>query len=296
MAGALGGGDPGSGGAISTGGNGAGGAECSGADEDGDGIPESCDSCPGFDDDDLEVIEGNVQIKSAGELEALRGVGEIRNGSLTISSVENPNQEPETISIPSLEPLRCLKVVSGGLLIQYVSDLNDLNDLRSLESIKSLTLTGTTLKDLSRLSHLEELSAVWLGGNSELQNLDGLSGLKDVGSLNLQLNQKLENIDGLASVTSATEVMIWANSELKSVDGLRSLTAIEGSLLIYLNPDLTQLRELHGITMVGERLSITNNAMLPTCEAEALRDAIGVENIGGTISIAENAGTGGCAD
>lgn len=43
------------------------------------------------------------------------------------------------------------------------------------------------------------------------------------------------------------------------------------------------------VSRVEDDFTVTNNSHLATSSAETLRDAIGVENIGGTITISGNA-------
>ena len=50
---------------------------------------------------------------------------------------------------------------------------------------------------------------------------------------------------------------------------------------------LTDVSALHGVTLVGTQLVITDNISLPSAYAEALRDAI--DAIGGAVTISGNA-------
>jgi hypothetical protein len=106
----------------------------------------------------------------------------------------------------------------------------------------------------------------------------------------------LENVDALSSLTSVEGfVMIDSNTVLENLDGFGAVTSIGENLSITRNPALSQLRGLHNVGSLSSGLSITNNAALPACEAELLRDSIGVANIAGMIEIEENTGTGDCA-
>ena len=48
------------------------------------------------------------------------------------------------------------------------------------------------------------------------------------------------------------------------------------------------MRALHQVSAVGDDFTVTDNASLPTAAAEALRDAIGTENISGAVTISGN--------
>jgi hypothetical protein len=60
------------------------------------------------------------------------------------------------------------------------------------------------------------------------------------------------------------------------------------------NPVLTNLNGLKSLTYIGKGLSVENNPMLPTCQAERLRDRIGTKNIGGEVLISKNDDTAKC--
>jgi hypothetical protein len=62
-----------------------------------------------------------------------------------------------------------------------------------------------------------------------------------------------------------------------------------GELAIQDNGSLSSLRPLHDLTRVGGSFIVRRNASLPTPEAEALRDAIGVAHIDGPVVIEGNA-------
>ena len=77
-------------------------------------------------------------------------------------------------------------------------------------------------------------------------------------------------------------------SALTSFNGLENLLTIGEDLHIKDNVVLTDVSALHGVTSVGEDFVVKDNTSLPTADAEALRDAIGVTNIGGTVLIIGN--------
>jgi hypothetical protein len=79
------------------------------------------------------------------------------------------------------------------------------------------------------------------------------------------------NIDGSLTITGAVE----------SLAPLAALTSLTGSLEINANAALTSLRGLAAVNAV-ESVSITNNPLLATCEAEWLVDNITL-GLGGTL-------------
>ena len=65
-------------------------------------------------------------------------------------------------------------------------------------------------------------------------------------------------------------------------------------MVIDSNDSLERLRQLSALRELGWVLSVSNNARLPTCEAEWLRDQIGASNIRFT-QILDNDDSGVCA-
>lgn len=84
---------------------------------------------------------------------------------------------------------------------------------------------------------------------------------------------------------SAARLRVQRNRDLRSVDSLLNLSGEIGSLEITDNPTLRSLVGLEGITAVRGPFTITGNGSLPRCEAEALRDRIGLADITGPITI-----------
>ena len=78
------------------------------------------------------------------------------------------------------------------------------------------------------------------------------------------------------------------NDVLTSLDGLEDLVSIGGMLRLDDNEYLSDVMALHGVISVGSDFTITDNLELLTADAEALRDAIGTSNIGGTVTIGGN--------
>ena len=78
------------------------------------------------------------------------------------------------------------------------------------------------------------------------------------------------------------------NQALESLSGLEGLRTVDWALQIHSNQALTDVTALHEVTSVGYGLTITDNTELLTSDAEALRDAIGTDNIGSSVTISGN--------
>ncbi len=266
-------------------------SECTGDDDDADGVPNDCDNCPGFDDDNLEVVQAHVEVTTQADLDALAGVGEITTG-LTIGYAPIDGGFPVEVN---LEPLTCLRVLGGTFSIYNAVGLENLEALRSLESVEWLIVANNPdLHNIDAFRRITSLGRVTISDNAALENLDGLSSVAHMEYLNLWSNPLLQNLDGLAALRSTeAQLEIASNDSIEHVAGLVSLDSV-GSLAVSNNDALRELRGLHGLGQVTDTLEIAGNAALPSCEAELLRDTIGLANIGGTVSIEDNAGTGGC--
>jgi hypothetical protein len=89
---------------------------------------------------------------------------------------------------------------------------------------------------------------------------------------------------------------ISGNSLLTTLSGLEQLTEIDGACVIVENPSLSKIEALGSVRSILGDLNVEDNAVLPTCQAERLVEAIGSANIGGMISIDGNDDQGMCPD
>jgi hypothetical protein len=99
----------------------------------------------------------------------------------------------------------------------------------------------------------------------------------------------LTRVTGLGALVEVKDLIIAQNPDLLEPGDFSSLRTITGSLIVMMNPALKSLNDLSALTSVGASFSVQNNAVLPTACAEALRDQVGLVNIGGTILISGNA-------
>jgi hypothetical protein len=141
--------------------------------------------------------------------------------------------------------------------------------------------------------------------NAGLRSLVGLEGVPLSGGLRLYENPELASLVALSSHTFLGGLSIVGNQKLAGVDGLENVGEAAGEVIIGsdvipcntecpLNEALTSLRGLSGLSYIDGNLRIGQNPSLPACEAEWLRDSIGVENIAGGVQLFENAGAGTC--
>ena len=154
----------------------------------------------------------------------------------------------------------------------------------------NLTLSNTQLTSVGSLSCLGEIHGnLTVQANSSLTTLDLPSLILLNGDLVLDTNPVLANIQ-LGTITEVGgSLELTSLGALTDFDDLTGLTNVQDHLLIENNISLNDVTGLHTLGQVGGDFSVIDNTALSTNNAEALRDAIGAGNIGGTITISGNA-------
>ena len=162
--------------------------------------------------------------------------------------------------------------------------LSNLATLDSSFALVNLGMTSITLPSLTEIAG--DLS---IESHATLTSI-AFPVLAEIGSLNVWIssNTALTSID-LHGVTTVPYLTIVNNVALANVDGFSGFTTIGTRLVIQGNGALADLDGLFGLTAVGGELTVKNNPTLPTAEALALRDEIGIANIAGPITISGNA-------
>ncbi|HEY5920716.1 MAG TPA: hypothetical protein VIV11_03555 [Kofleriaceae bacterium] len=84
-------------------------------------------------------------------------------------------------------------------------------------------------------------------------------------------NADLSGFDALTTITN--DLVLVRTRTARNLAGFASLTSMD-SLVITDNPALMDLGLTALTTLVGSRSEISRNPMLPTCQAEALRDRL----------------------
>lgn len=161
------------------------------------------------------VLEGDFRANSDVELEALRGVTELR-GDLSIRE-----------AVSDLNAVSCLQRVGGRLSIHRTTDLETLHGLENLESVGA----GVVIDRNAKLRTTEGLGlrAVWdpeLDGPGSLPGSIGISANRVLTELRFE---KLETVGtiGLGECTW-DERVYWGNDVLEDLDGFPALR--EGGL------------------------------------------------------------------
>jgi hypothetical protein len=165
----------------------------------------------------------------------------------------------------TLDSLSCLRSVSESLIVERTSDVTDLSALGRVETSGGLLIfSNSSLPDLTGLRSLRSPGDIWIDGNEGLTSLAGLEAIRTSGSL-----------------------LVTHNADLANLSGLDNLEEVDGYLTIEENDRLSTVGALSQVDYVGLNMTITDNPVLPTSDAEALADAI--DTIEGSVNISGNA-------
>ena len=145
---------------------------------------------------------------------------------------------------------------------------------------------------LEEVGDLHALTTAWqisIHDNEALARITAFTGLQAAGSIEIDANPVLHDISGLATLTSLQgNLKISDAGGLGDLSALSALRAIEGSLRLEENLRLTDLGGLHGLEGIDGDPIIHDNQILPEQEVDDLLEAIGEDNVGGNVSVANN--------
>ncbi len=128
-----------------------------------------------------------------------------------------------------------------------------------------------------------------------IEAISGFNALESTGDLLLDSLFEMTELDAFASLeTVSGELRFDRCHAMTTLGTFGALSTVGGDLVINDNTNLNDLSAWSSVTSVGGDLVITTNPALATCEAEALRDAIGLENIALTTQIEDNDDAGTC--
>lgn len=247
-------------------------------------------------------VYGNPALREVGfaALPALAGFNLTGNEKLetatftSLESVEDFFFLGDNPALPSLTGFSELTSVPAGIDIVH----SNVKSLAGLEHVTSTTqiylYDDPLLADLSSLSNLKALTYLTASGTA-LVNLHGLEAITAFGTLTLTDNPSLTSLDGLNHVEALNNLELSSLPSLASLAGLEAMTRA-GTVTLENNGALTSLHALGALESIADGgLAILYNSKLPTCEAEWLRDHVGVENIAGAPEIAGNDDAGTCS-
>jgi len=259
-----------------------------------------------------QILQGDYTIGSSSDLDGLFGVTTL-NGALSVIQSD----------LTEFDGLGCLRAVAGDLVIDGNSTLKSLDGLGGLQSLGGdLFVTDNVALSTCLVERFRDRLAAggwsgsatiagnnddapcdcpngtWEGGfdftsEAELRALSGytritgnLHASRGVGLVNLTGLECLQVIDG----SLGFGVMFT----LETLEGLQNLREIGAGLHIGECSVLETLDGLRGLEVLGGDLSIVMNPILPTCEAEVLRDRLQAGGWRGSADIRGNDDSGTC--
>jgi Leucine-rich repeat (LRR) protein len=245
--------------------------------------------------DGLENLEALANVRELDELlvmnnPALESLSGLRNalGSIEVSVGISNND-----ALVDLDGL-------GGLRADalYVADNDLLTDLRGVAvapTINTLAIRGNaSLTSVDGVENLEVASYFYVSDNPVLSDLSAFENLTHVfAELELSNNDALTALHGFENLELARNLLVADHDGLADLDGFSRLSGVH-NLTIDGNLALGRLRGLSALEGVVEWLTVTDNPALPTCEAEALRDRLGI-NVGFGSVIERNDPFGVCS-
>ncbi len=221
----------------------------------------------------LRSIGGRLMVTLDTALESLSGLGGLEEIGGDVTVQYNP-----ALTTISLGELTALGGNGNALVIDNLPRLTslDMGRLTATAAGAGITISsvgssaaGPLTLNLSALT--EAGGTLTLSSVANLFNVDGFSGLRSIaGRLLVMGNGKLQSLTGFGSIVDVeSDVVIQGNAVLMTID-LHSLKMV-GSLLgnsfiIDALPKLTTL-DLRALTTVKGCLTVTNNPVLPTCQA-----------------------------
>ncbi|MBT3221025.1 MAG: hypothetical protein HN348_18235, partial [Proteobacteria bacterium] len=225
------------------------------------------------------------------------------NGGLTSFAFDSGNtlEELWVADNPDLVTLDLTNLASVSETLML-----DTNPVLTTIDASSLVTVGQYLRiydndaldsiDFSELEESGDLSGwVWWHNEvdisyNEVLSVVSMPSLTIVAGLSLEENAQLATFDApLLTEVGKGNLTVVNLPLLVDLSGLSAITVIYEDLEIAGNDQLGDVSALHNVTSVGGDFSVMDNQSLATVDAEALRDAIGISNIGGTVTISGNA-------
>ncbi len=206
---------------------------------------------------------GHMSFAGLDNLATVGGYLGIYGSSSGLDALETVGSDAVLYGASGSTPLPALVGVGGDLEIWYHS--SSIGGFDSLESVSGhLTFcenSGSTISGFPVLTSLG--SYLQMDGNDGLTYVTGLGSLVTInGTLSIDGNINLASITGFDVLAHIGALELTDNEDLTNIDGLMSLDTVAGNFYVGWNG-------------------------LSRSQAEALRDAIGVSDIGGTITIYE---------
>lgn len=266
------------------------------------------------------VVGGDVSFQGSPDLADLSLADLTVRGGLTLSAMDGLT----SFAMSQADPMRGpLNLTSCGALrsidlsgVQFFAEQVTIAGMSALEDLDLGGVYGETpyiqvysnpllgSVSLGGLSGRVETASVF--ANPELEQID-LGGVSSLGALSVFSNgaalmidlRALETLSGSLTVPQTGVLRVdslrdigqdlsISSTQLVDLASFASVRTVGGRLSITSNDLLTSVTGLAGIESVSGDVDISWNDLLGDAAAQALVDAIGEENIGGTVTVRGN--------
>lgn len=234
----------------------------------------------------LEEIGGHLIISGNETLAEIQGFDHLADVVEEVSITDNP-------ALVTLGGFRILTEV-GSLTIAETAleEIDGFNDLVAVTTDGVSVVDNPDLGFLELFGNLQFITGdVEVRANPRLVILHAGFVLQQIdGSLVVEDNPLLDEIVVFPTVSAWNGSLILRNNDaLITAAGVGPPLDVGADLVFDDNDSLVDVSTFHTVTGVSGDLQVTDNTALPTANADALRDAIGIGNIGGAVDISGNA-------
>lgn len=151
---------------------------------------------------------------------------------------------------------------AGPVTVDSMAAVEALRGVTCIEG--DLDLSGPDVLDTSPLGDLQRVTGELFVGNTGVKDVSGLARLTRVGALVLSVNPALSDLGDLAGLEAVGTLVVQGHPALTSLDGLQGVpAALEGSLVLDDNPQLTDVAALDHVTSVAGSLELRRGPDLP---------------------------------
>lgn len=209
-------------------------------------------------------------------------------GDLYIGFPGDDQNPPTSTTIRTLEPLKCLKRITGDLVITQNLFLHNLHGLENLCSVGGdfFISNNPILESVSELKCLRNVGGQFMiAYNFSLAKIDGFNKLKSVGYTDISFNQSLLSVKGFCSLETTVGggdedtdgIWIYTNAALQKIDAFQKLITVTGDVKIYDNEKLKSIKGFYALQTVTHNLEINSNTILKSIQGFDLLQTIGFE-------------------
>ena len=252
---------------------------------------------------ELDSLQGMPELRSVQNLDLSQGAGLQDLQGLeqleVLRDLRVGGNMSSLAGLPAL-PIRKLYVTGGDFVSLDGINAQDLDALHIVgarqlqrldfeipEEMDRIWLQETALPDLQAFSTLKHLDGqLWIEANPSLGSLRGLDALSYANQLVLRENPELFDAQGLEALVEVGDVLhLYSQDKMGDLYGLDNLEVVGGAVIVEFNETLLDLSGLYGIREIGGSLNVLYNPQITPEEAAALVQAIGEDNVAGTITV-----------